>query len=93
MPSEDQVYLDKEDLRREYVLNDSGKVWMGSARQPRGRRWVFGQFDDAVLPAVALLLEKSNLPHSERGNPIAVSRAISAVVSSHNSYVTRKSVF
>ncbi|XP_046990643.1 hemocyte protein-glutamine gamma-glutamyltransferase-like [Schistocerca americana] len=81
---EDQVHLEKEELRREYVLADTGKVWLGSARRPRGRRWVFGQFDDAVLPAVALLLERAALPHALRGDPVAVARAISAVVNSND---------
>ncbi|KAL1124055.1 hypothetical protein AAG570_001825, partial [Ranatra chinensis] len=78
----DTVYMKNDKERQEYVLNESGKVWMGSYRQPKGRRWIFGQFDDAVLPTIMYLLELSDLPHSERGNPVLMSRAISAVVNS-----------
>lgn len=34
----------KEDNRREeYVLSDVGKVYVGAAKRPSGRPWVFGQ--------------------------------------------------
>lgn len=66
--------------RKEYVLNENGKIWIGTFREPKGKRWIFGQFDDVVLPSAAFLLEKSDLPHSDRGSPILVARAISAVV-------------
>lgn len=72
--------MEEEDLRDEYVLNDTGKVYMGSYLKPKGRRWFYGQFDDVVLPAAIHLLEKSGLNHSDRGNPILMARAISAVV-------------
>jgi len=80
--TDDAVYLEDEDLRREFVLNESGKVWMGSARRPEGKRWIFGQFDDVVLPAIMYLLELSRLSHADRGNAVHMVRAISAVVSS-----------
>lgn len=76
----DAVYMCEEKELNEYVLNDTGKVWMGSFRQPKGRRWVFGQFDDIVLPTVMYLLELSDLPHADRGNPIHLTRAISAII-------------
>jgi transglutaminase 1 len=80
--TDDAVYLEDEDLRREFVLNESGKVWMGSARRPDGKRWIFGQFDDVVLPAIMYLLELSKLNHADRGNVVHMVRAISAVVRS-----------
>lgn len=79
--TEDTVYMEDEKLREEYVLNDTGKVWCGSFRSPKGRRWIFGQFEDVSLPASVYLLEKANIQHSDRGNPIKVVRAISAIVS------------
>lgn len=78
---EDSVYMDNESSRKEYVLNEQGKIWCGTWRQPKGRKWIYGQFDDVVLPACMYLLERSGLEHSERGNPIRVSRAISSMVS------------
>lgn len=79
--SEDGVYIENEAERQEYVLNDTGKVWMGSYRQPKGRRWIYGQFDDVVLPATMYLLEQSDVPHADRGSPVQIARAVSAVVS------------
>lgn len=80
--SQDGVFMEREEERNEYVLNETGKIWCGTFKNPTGKHWVFGQFDDIVLPAAMLLLEKSELPHSERGNPIMVTRAISAIVNS-----------
>ena len=79
--TDDPVYLESEDLRREYVMNDTGKIFVGTHRRPKGRRWVYGQFCDAVLPATHLLLEMSGLSPTERGNPVQVARAISSIVS------------
>ena len=66
----------------EYVLNDVGKVYNGSYKRPIGRDWAFGQFEEAVLPAAVYILDKasSRLRPSQRGDPIKVSRAISALV-------------
>lgn len=79
---EDAVYMDNEDWRREYVLNDVGKIYMGSWKQPEGRQWIFGQFGEMVLPACSLILDKSNLTYAARTNPVKVVRAISAMVNS-----------
>lgn len=73
--------MENETQRREYICNETGKIWCGSYRHPRGRRWVYGQFDDVVLPAIMYLLEQSNLSHPDRGSPVQVVRAISSVVS------------
>ncbi|XP_034826300.1 hemocyte protein-glutamine gamma-glutamyltransferase-like [Maniola hyperantus] len=79
---EDSVYMDSELSRKEYILNEQGKIWSGTWRQPKGRKWIFGQFDDVVLPACIYLLERSGLEHSERGNPVRITRAISAMINS-----------
>lgn len=79
---DDSVYMENDDWRREYVLNDVGKIFMGTWKQPHGRRWIYGQFTDVVLPACMFLLDKSNLTYAARANPIKVVRAISAMVNS-----------
>nr|CAD7202776.1 unnamed protein product [Timema douglasi] len=81
---DDAVFMDHEDNRKEYVLNETGKVWTGSARKPLGRRWIFGQFDDAILPGAMYLLELSKLSHAERGSPVKIARAISAVINAND---------
>ena len=76
------MYLDNQLWREEAVLNDTGKIFVGSYRKIRGRPWVYGQFDDAVLPAAIMLLEQAELSPYERGNPIQVARALAAMVNS-----------
>lgn len=68
------------ELLNEYVLEDVGKIWVGPYKSTRGRHWAFGQFDDSVLPVVCILLEKSGLPFTSRGDPILVSRALTKMV-------------
>jgi len=41
--AEDPVYMENEDRRREYVLNDVGKIYIGSHSKPKGRKWIYGQ--------------------------------------------------
>lgn len=73
--------MEGEAEKREYILNETGKIWCGSFKQPKGRRWIYGQFDDLVLPAAIFLLEQSGLNHTDRGSPVQVVRAISQMVS------------
>ncbi|XP_050294065.1 hemocyte protein-glutamine gamma-glutamyltransferase-like [Anthonomus grandis grandis] len=80
----DGVYMENEVERQEYVLNESGKIWCGTFKQPTGKHWVFGQFNESVLPASIFLLEKSELPHSQRGNPVLVTRSLSALINSRD---------
>eukprot|EP00092_Neocalanus_flemingeri_P008907 GFUD01009582.1.p1 GENE.GFUD01009582.1~~GFUD01009582.1.p1 ORF type:complete len:767 (-),score=186.34 GFUD01009582.1:232-2472(-) len=78
--TDDLVYMPKDQELEEYIDNDTGKVWVGTYRQIRSRPWVFGQFEDAILPAAFFVLDSSSLLPVDRGNPIKVSRAISAMV-------------
>ena len=71
--------------RDEYVQNDVGKVWQGSSRRYSGKPWVFGQFDDTVLPASCFILQKG-MRAGDRGNPVKVARAISAMVSGQTNF-------
>ena len=76
----DDVFLEPKSHQDEYVLSDVGKVYQGSYKEPIGRDWAFGQFEDSVLPAAVYLLDRSTLRPSERGSPVKVARAISAMV-------------
>jgi len=77
---DDCVFMDNEEMRDEYLMNDNGKIYMGGFRSVKSRPWVFGQFDDCMLPTACLLLEMSRLTHSERGNPFKVARAMSSMI-------------
>jgi len=77
---DDAVYMENDAQRSEFVMNDTGKVFLGGSRNTHGRTWVYGQFDDCVLPAACVLLEMSRLTHAERGNPVKVSRALCSMI-------------
>lgn len=81
---DDAVYLSREDARQEYVLNDVGKIYIGSHAKPRGRKWIYGQFHESVLPAVMFMLDKTRLDIVGRANVVKVARAVSAMVNSHD---------
>lgn len=64
----DLVHMPEEKLLDEYVLADVGKIWTGSDKVNQGRHWIFGQFDDCILPGVALMLERAKVAY-EKYNP------------------------
>ena len=79
MTLDDVVYMESSKLRDEYIENDVGKVWQGSWQRYSGKHWVFGQFDDTVLPASCFILQQC-MRESDRGNVVKVARAISKMV-------------
>jgi hypothetical protein len=79
----DQVYLDGEEKREEYVLLEKGGIWYGNFRQKARRPWVFAQFDETVFKAVMHLLD-TKVEDPARGNPVLVSRRMSSAVNSQD---------
>lgn len=87
--SEDAAYLDIDDaadtLRKEYVLNTTGRVW---TMEPSGFAWTYAQFEDssatpgrglALAVALERLLDPNDtgaLSEAERGDPVHVARRI-----------------
>ncbi|CAI9571759.1 unnamed protein product, partial [Staurois parvus] len=78
----DSVFLDNEAWRQEYVLNEIGRIYYGTEHQIGERSWNYGQFDKGVLDAVMFVLDRSGIAPGSRGDPITVSRVISAMVNS-----------
>ncbi|GFO25455.1 protein-glutamine gamma-glutamyltransferase k [Plakobranchus ocellatus] len=79
---EDVVYMADPDERFEYVLNDRGRIWVGSAFNNCGRPWNFGQFDNPVLEAALHLMDLAEIMDAARKSPVAFIRAISALANS-----------
>ncbi|XP_029865471.1 protein-glutamine gamma-glutamyltransferase 4 [Aquila chrysaetos chrysaetos] len=80
----DVVFLADEAQRKEYVLNDTGCIYVGSAYSIHNRPWNFGQFEELILDTCMYLLDKSKPKLSNRKDPVFVSRAMSALVNSND---------
>ncbi|XP_018419817.1 PREDICTED: protein-glutamine gamma-glutamyltransferase 6-like [Nanorana parkeri] len=86
----DTVYMKDEAERKEYVLNESGIIFYGSATSnPPYRPWDFGQFEEGILDICLKMLDRSieyrrsaARDVSRRGDPVYVSRILSAMVNS-----------
>ncbi|XP_055077588.1 transglutaminase 5, like isoform X2 [Periophthalmus magnuspinnatus] len=88
---EDSVYIPFEDQREEYVLNDSGLLFTGTATNLVPRPWSFDQFESGVLEACLNLLEVSpqhqlnrRTDYLNRNDPVYLSRVVSAMINSED---------
>lgn len=78
----DEVYLKDDVQREEYVLNEEGLMWRGSHSRQKEVMWKYGQFQKNMLEvSFMLLLKLRRLPLIHCGDPIEVSRNLSAAVS------------
>lgn len=78
----DLVFMENDQARGFYVMQDRGLIYHGQAEHPDPKEWYYGQFEKASLPTAEFLLKISEVPMSQRGNPIAVSRALTSGVNS-----------
>ncbi|OXB83256.1 UNVERIFIED_CONTAM: hypothetical protein H355_002008 [Colinus virginianus] len=81
---DDIVFLSNEAERKEYVLNDTGYIYVGSVYSIHSKPWNFGQFEEHILDTCMYLLDKSKLKMSSRRDPVVVSRAMSALVNAND---------
>lgn len=76
---DDTVYMESEEEKAEYVLNDVGYLYYGTSRYLGKMHWNFGQFDEDVFKCVLYLLEE-HLDVEHRNNSVVMSRKMSAAV-------------
>ncbi|XP_066485277.1 protein-glutamine gamma-glutamyltransferase 4 [Tiliqua scincoides] len=80
----DSVFMPSDAERTEYVLNDTGYLYVGSAKNIGERPWNFGQFEESVLDCCFYLLDKGKLKLNSRKDPVIITRFMSALVNSHD---------
>ncbi|XP_012942057.1 protein-glutamine gamma-glutamyltransferase 4 [Aplysia californica] len=73
---DDAVFLSSEAERREFVMAETGRLWLGSVDKHFVRPWNFGQFEYVCLIAAISLLDRSELADQARSNPARVTRTI-----------------
>jgi hypothetical protein len=80
--TEDQVFLEGDDLLREYVLADSGLIWRGSYNRLRPCIWNYAQFEKDILDcSLHLVSHVGKLTLAGRSDPVKTCRVLSAAVS------------
>uniref|UniRef100_A0A8C4Q815 protein-glutamine gamma-glutamyltransferase n=1 Tax=Eptatretus burgeri TaxID=7764 RepID=A0A8C4Q815_EPTBU len=81
---DDTVYMEGEDEKKEYILNETGKLYIGSSNDISSRSWNFGQFEEGVLQICFELLDNSEMPVTARGNPVDLCRVLTAIINSQD---------
>uniref|UniRef100_A0A8C5R4Y7 protein-glutamine gamma-glutamyltransferase n=1 Tax=Leptobrachium leishanense TaxID=445787 RepID=A0A8C5R4Y7_9ANUR len=87
--TDDAVYMEDENERQEYVLNDSGLTYYGVEDYINEEGWIFGQFEEDILDICLTILDKSLqyrkdpvLDCSKRNDPCYVGRVLTAMINS-----------
>ncbi|KAI1892306.1 hypothetical protein AGOR_G00131980 [Albula goreensis] len=83
----DTVYMEDEEMRKEYVLSQDGLIYRGTAAHFSVLPWNFGQFESGILDICLRVLDE-NPKHvknpgkdcSGRRNPVYVTRVLSAMI-------------
>lgn len=82
---DDDVFVDDEEHRQEYVLSEDGLIWTGNAGHMKAVPWAFRHFSKDVLDCAFYLINaKSNIDVVNRASPIHVSRALSALANAND---------
>ncbi|KAM3590756.1 uncharacterized protein V6R79_016083 [Siganus canaliculatus] len=81
---DDAVFLDDELEREECVMTEMGIIYHGSYDDIAERDWNYGQFNYGVLDACLYILDRSEMPITNRGDPVKVTRKASAMLNSRD---------
>ncbi|XP_047738590.1 annulin isoform X2 [Hyalella azteca] len=80
---EDATFIEGEEERKEYVLQQTGLIWRGTHNRLRPCAWHYAQFHEHVLQCVLMMLtEVCRMSTPNRADPAKVARAISAGINS-----------
>ena len=79
---DDQVYLEDESWRQEYVLNSKGRLYIGDRR---GNTWNLGIYRPNTFRAVHHICENiSKLTFEQKADPVLVAREMSALINAQD---------
>ncbi|KAM5136061.1 protein-glutamine gamma-glutamyltransferase 5-like [Mantella aurantiaca] len=89
--ADDDVFLENEAKRQEYIMNDYGFVYQGNHNWISSCPWNFGQFEEDILDISLKMLDK-NLNYLQdafkdlscRNSPVYISRVVCAMVNSND---------
>ncbi|XP_077399589.1 coagulation factor XIII A chain [Vanacampus margaritifer] len=76
----DAVYLNDHAELEECVMTETGIIYHGSHDDVAERHWNYGQFNYGVLDACLYIMDRSEMPLINRGDPIKVARRASAML-------------
>lgn len=82
--SDDAVFLDDETERQECVMTEMGIIYHGAYDDIAERNWNYGQFNYGVLDACLYIMDRSEMPITNRGDPVKVTRKASAMLNSRD---------
>ncbi|XP_061664425.1 coagulation factor XIII A chain isoform X2 [Syngnathoides biaculeatus] len=80
----DAVFLDDNAERDECVMAETGIIYHGSYDDVAERHWNYGQFNYGVLDACLYIMDRSEMPIINRGDPVKVARKASAMLDSRD---------
>ncbi|XP_069028340.1 coagulation factor XIII A chain [Embiotoca jacksoni] len=80
----DAVFLDDESEREECVMTEMGIIYHGAYDDIAERDWNYGQFNYGVLDACLYIMDRSEMPITNRGDPVKVTRKASAMLNSRD---------
>ncbi|XP_069099773.1 protein-glutamine gamma-glutamyltransferase 6-like isoform X1 [Pleurodeles waltl] len=84
---DDDVFLDDEEARQEYVLNDNGIIFFGQEDFILEQGWNYGQFEENILNICLAILDRNVnykedpiKDYSRRNDPVYVGRVVASMV-------------
>ncbi|XP_078508198.1 protein-glutamine gamma-glutamyltransferase 6-like isoform X2 [Lissotriton helveticus] len=84
---DDGVFLDDEEARQEYVLNDNGIIFFGQEDFILDMGWNYGQFEESILNICLAILDRNVeykedpvKDYSRRNDPVYVGRVVASMI-------------
>ncbi|XP_034948922.1 annulin-like [Chelonus insularis] len=80
---DDDVFLEDEEHRKEFILADTGYIWRLHVNEPAF--WRYAQFEENILDcALYLVSDIAKVDASSRNDPIKISRKLTAAINSND---------